>query len=173
MEKSKDSIEKIDIWTIVIDFFVGILTTVISGFAFGEEVSSIVGFCSIIIIASKNILYFSLKQHIEKKTENIEKQMDTITDAIQYESVMKLYLEIPEQLKAFGSTHLKTFESNIKKLKEEQRTGELSQANYYEYLTGYVRSLKKADKIWALSSFLDSEWDNNNQYEAALRTIKV
>ena len=168
MKYHKDSIDKIDFWTIALDFFIGILTTVISALTFGAQVSPVVGFCAIIIIACKNILYFSIKKHIENRTDNIKNRLDILTDTIQYETAMKLYLEIPEQLKPFGRTHLKTFESNIKKLKEEQRTGELSQASYYEYLTGYVRNLKKEDKIWALSSFLDSEWDDNNQFEAAL-----
>lgn len=165
--KKKNYIDKIDLVTYISEVVVGIVITCVSCFLLPAN-ALMVGLLCLIIVFSNNILYFGLKKNYEEESTIVRQEIITLSDKIAIEKTMRTYSEIPEELKPFARNHLETFNASIIKLKDEQRTGELDTANYYNYLTNYVRSTKKGDNIWALSSFLPSEWDETNQYEAVL-----
>ena len=117
------------------------------------------------MLVFKNTLYFALKYIDLEKEHNL---LENIDKKLVDDKVMRAYREISCELKPFAEKKLEDLNKCITILTKEHRTGELDKVTYYTSMYKYVDKTRENDKMWALSTGLDNEWDTNDPFEARL-----
>lgn len=116
------------------------------------------------------------KEHILAFKGALKQQFQSLHSEIQLNEVYKQFLDTDERLKPFIQTILESNNALIKKYIDEERTGALALSVYYTELFKYADIIvedkvkskgKYTGEVWALSCFLDGEWENNMGLETA------
>jgi hypothetical protein len=79
----------------------------------------------------------------------------------------RLIKTIPPELKCYAEARHKEYQYFIKGFKD-MRTGKLPKYDYYAILNDSVKRTTQRDLIWACSSCLENEWDENDDNERTL-----
>ena len=140
-----------------------------------EKNAWLLGTISFLISTSLSILLYAINRAFDNQDDSLKIEANEIKELIANRNELEeFYTQILKQedsIKNFYLSRMNSFILDLNKYVKDKRSGPLCSAEYYQHLDGMAEKIIEDKnnhtnnfngKVWAVSFYLESEWDEDN-----------